>query len=95
MLPASWQIHDVFHASLLTLYRETAAHGPNFMWPPPDLIQRQEEFEVEAIINHHHHRQRRLLQYLIKWKGYPHSDNTREPVTNVHAPDLLKRYHSN
>jgi hypothetical protein len=29
-LPASWQIHDVFHASLLTPYHETPAHGPNF-----------------------------------------------------------------
>ena len=29
-LPASWGIHDVFHASLLSPYRETAAFGPNF-----------------------------------------------------------------
>ena len=29
-LPVSWNIHDVFHASLLSPYHETAAHGPNF-----------------------------------------------------------------
>jgi len=29
-LPAAWNIHDVFHTSLLTPYRETASHGPNF-----------------------------------------------------------------
>jgi hypothetical protein len=29
-LPASWTIHNVFHASLLSPYRETPAHGPNF-----------------------------------------------------------------
>ena len=29
-LPMSWGIHDVFHASLLSPYRKTAAHGPNF-----------------------------------------------------------------
>jgi len=29
-LPTSWCIHDVFHASLLTPYHETQAHGPNF-----------------------------------------------------------------
>src|SRR5712671_2214918 len=29
-LPATWNIHDVFHASLLTPYRETASHSPNF-----------------------------------------------------------------
>jgi len=29
-LPAAWHIHDVFHASLLSSYQETQAHGPNF-----------------------------------------------------------------
>jgi hypothetical protein len=32
-LPASWRIHDVFHASLLSPYQETTAHGPNFSRP--------------------------------------------------------------
>jgi len=51
-LPATWNIHDVFHASLLTPYREMASHSPNFMRPPPDLVQGNEEFEVEMIINY-------------------------------------------
>jgi len=34
-----------------------------------------------------------MLQYLIKWKGYPHSDNTWEPASQVHAPELTKAYH--
>src|SRR5258707_11690575 len=34
-----------------------------------------------------------MLQYFVKWKGYPESDNTWEPVQNIHAPDLLKKYH--
>jgi hypothetical protein len=75
-LPTSWRIHDVFHASLLSPYIETASHGPNFTRPPPDLINGEEEYEVEAIINHRHHGRSRQLQYLIKWKRYPHSDNT-------------------
>ena len=29
-LPASWSIHDVFHASLFLPYQENAIHGPNF-----------------------------------------------------------------
>jgi len=29
-LPASWNIHDVFHASLLLPYQENAIHSPNF-----------------------------------------------------------------
>ena len=51
-LPASWSIHDVFHASLLTPYHETAAHGPNYFRPPPDVIEGEEEYAVEKIISH-------------------------------------------
>jgi hypothetical protein len=52
-IPVAWGIHDVFHASLLNPYHETAAHGPNFSWPPPDLIKGEEEYQVERIIAHH------------------------------------------
>jgi len=92
-LPISWTIHDVFHASLLLPYQENAVHGPNFSKPPPDLIQGAEEYEVEHLINHRRHGRSRTLQYFVKWKGYPESDNTWEPVQNIHAPDLLKKYH--
>src|SRR6267154_3633732 len=92
-LPPSWRIHDVFHASLLTAFRESPAHGPNYSRPPPDLIDEDPEYEVEAIINHRFFGQRRRLQYLIKWKGYPHSDNTWEPVEHMHAEALIKTYH--
>ena len=92
-LPLSWGIHNVFHASLLLPYRETTAHGPNFERPPPELIEDAEEYEVEAIVNHRHYGRQRQRQYLIKWKGYPSSDNTWEPEENVHAEDLVKEYH--
>ncbi len=91
-LPVNWQIHDVFHASLLTPYHETQAHGPNFTRPPPDLINGEEEYEVERIVAHRQFGQSKKLQYLIKWKGYPESDNTWEPADQVHAPELIKHY---
>src|SRR6266850_5237078 len=92
-LPAAWCIHDVFHASLLSPYHETQAHGPNFSRPPPDLIDGEEEYEVERIAAHRYHGKSRSLQYLIKWKGYPEADNTWEPADQIHAPDILKAYH--
>jgi hypothetical protein len=92
-LPASWNIHNVFHASLLSPYTETAAHGPNFSRPPPDLIDGEEEYEVEQLVAHRYHGRSKALQYLVKWKGYPASDNTWEPADQIHAPDLLKTYY--
>ena len=54
-LPRAWTIHDVFHSSLLTPYKETTEHGAQFQHPPPELIDNEEEYEVEDIINHRHH----------------------------------------
>jgi hypothetical protein len=54
-LPGAWQIHPVFHASLLSPYTETKAHGPNYSRPPPDLIGGEEFFEVEQIKSHRCH----------------------------------------
>jgi hypothetical protein len=36
-LPTHWAIHNVFHASLLTPFRETIEYGTNYPEPPPDL----------------------------------------------------------
>jgi hypothetical protein len=55
------------------------------------MIEGEEQYEVEVIRAHRHHR--RKLQYLIKWKGYPESDNTWEPVNNIQAPLLIRKYH--
>ena len=92
-LPATWQIHPMFHASLLSPYIETDAHGPNYSRPPPDLIGGEEFYKVEQIWDHWCHGCSRMLQYLIKWKGSPKSNNTWEPADLVLAPDLLKQYH--
>ena len=52
-LPSTWKIHDVFHTTLLSSYKETETHGPNFLKPPPDLIDTEEEYEVKQIVSHH------------------------------------------
>jgi hypothetical protein len=81
----------VKHANELTRYKETATHGPNFLKPPPDLIQGEEEWEVEAIIKHK--RTRWGIRYRVKWKGYPSSENSWEPESNLeHAADILAAY---
>jgi len=92
-LPLMWKIHNMFHASLLSPYRETTAYSPNFSRPPPDLINDEEQYEVEQIHNHQYFGRNKTLQYLIHWKGYPDSDDTWELAADTHAPDLVKAYH--
>jgi len=62
--------------SLSSPYYETSKHSLNFSQPPPDLIQGEEEYEVKAILNHCHIGYGKPFQYLIKWKGYPTSENS-------------------
>ena len=47
-----WKIHPIFHATLLLPYLESDTHGKNFHMPPPDLVNRELEYEVEAIVTH-------------------------------------------
>src|SRR5229473_5823297 len=51
-LPAAWNVHNIFYASLLSPYCETTTHGPNYLRPPPDLIEGEEEYKVKKVINH-------------------------------------------
>ena len=64
LIPHQWNIHPMFHASLLTWYTETKEHGPNYSRPPPDVISEEPEYEVETIVSHK--QQRNKLFYLIK-----------------------------
>ena len=77
LLPASWQIYNVFHAMLLRKYKESKVYGENFMEPPPELVEGEEVYEVETIFNHR--RRGWGYHYFIKWWGYPISDASWEP----------------
>ena len=51
-LPATWKIHDMFHAMLLQQYRENEVYGANFPKPPPELVDGEEVYKVEGILRH-------------------------------------------
>ncbi|ESK82815.1 hypothetical protein Moror_12271 [Moniliophthora roreri MCA 2997] len=72
-LPEQWKVHPIFHASLLSPYKQNKVHGKNFLKPLPDLIEGQEEHEVEAIIGHSP--KRKPQRFLVSWKGYPSAEN--------------------
>jgi hypothetical protein len=92
-LPNNWWIHDVFHASLLAPYRETICYGPNFSQPLLDIVDGEEEQEIEKIIDHCYFGKTQALQYLIKWKGFPESDNEWVTPGHMHTSTLVRDYH--
>jgi hypothetical protein len=51
-LLTSWKVHPMFYASELVSYQEMEVHGLNYTEPPPDLINGEEHYEVEVIIQY-------------------------------------------
>jgi hypothetical protein len=94
-LPTSMKIHPVFHASLLTAYKKTEEHGVNFTRPPPEIINNEEEYEVDQICGVRQYGRWKKWQYLIKWKGYPDSENTWQSLPDLKGShELIQEWHN-
>jgi len=93
-LPPQMRIHPVFHNSLLKPYTETSAHGPNFTWPPPEIVGEEEgHYEIKKILQSRPTRNRRSPEYLVHWKGYIDADRTWVPAKELsHAKELVQEF---
>src|ERR1700736_6308236 len=91
-LPKSWKQYPVFNESLLTPYIAPSFKNQDIPRPPPDIDEEGHPvYEVEEILEK---RQRgRGIQYLVKWQGYPHSENTWEPASGLNnAQDAINTF---
>jgi len=106
--PVAYRIHQnlgapkddeasiVTHVSRLRRYEDPStfsANRPVPPCPPPVLVDDEEEYEVKRILDKC--TQHRKIQYLVKWLGYPDSDNSWEPVTHLrNTQDLIDDFES-
>jgi len=85
-------LHPVFPVVKLTPCTPDPIPGCQAQLPPPPVVVNdQVEYEVEKILNSQV--QWNKLQYLVKWKGYGHEENSWENVEDVHAPALVAHFH--
>ena len=85
-LPDGMRIHPIFHISLLE-------KAPDDITVTTDIVvENNDEYEIEKILKARGSIKKR--EYLIKWKGYPNSENTWEPIKNLeNCSGLLRRFH--
>ena len=94
-IPEQWKIHYMFHVDLLTPYRETEFHGPNYNRPPPDLVEGEEQYKVEQVLDEHIYGCWKKKQYLVNWKGYPDSDNQWLDAKDMeNTQELIAEFHN-
>jgi hypothetical protein len=86
-----WQVHPVFHVSLLELYREDSRVQPP---PPPIEMEGALEYEMESILEHRFRATRNPnAYYKVAWKGYGIEHKSWEPESNVvNAPEVVADY---
>ena len=90
-LPDKWKIHPVFHVSLLEPFVSDGRH-PDEARPPPDLIEGDKEWELEAILDCRI--AWNMLQYRVKWKRWPDSYNEWLPAKELgNARELVAEFH--
>ena len=83
ILPNTIRIYPVFYVSLLRLA------DPETLIDYRTITESAEEFEVERIIKYN----ARTKEYLVKWTGYPETENTWIPLRNFADPRMPKDFH--
>jgi transposase InsO family protein len=92
--PSLRRLHPVFPVTKLSLATPDPIPGRNvFAQPPPELIDGEEEFEVEEILDSR--TRYRRIEYLVKWRGYSTEHNSWVPHYNLHAPSAIARFYRN
>lgn len=93
-IPKNWKaIHPVFHESLLTPFVKPSFPSQKKKPPPPPrIVNGEEEYEVEEIVDSRFGR--KGLEYLVSWKGMPKEETSWEPEAHVtNAKRLVDAFH--
>ncbi|GAA5961505.1 hypothetical protein JCM21900_000965 [Sporobolomyces salmonicolor] len=92
-LPHNDRSHPIFHASKLKPYiPNNSTDFPSCTPPRPEpmMVDGEEEYVVEKIIDEKGSGDGQ--RYLVKWSGYPESENSWEPLKHVEDTVALEEW---
>ena len=91
-LPETMKIHPVFHVSLIKPEKESKISGRQQEPSKPVIVEGEEEWEVEKILDAK--KVRGQLRYLVSWKGFGKQDRTWEPIENLeNAKETVEEFY--
>lgn len=91
-LPDQWEIHDVFHVSLLHPHHQDADPDRHPAPPPLTEVDGEMETEVAAVLASRTYKGR--LQYFVSWVNEPPSNNLWIDADELaNAKDLVEEFH--
>lgn len=90
-LPQAVKVHPVFHVNLLEkVTPDNFDRAPHPV--PPVIVDGQEEWEVEKVLNSKKERNR--IKYLVRWKGHGQKEDSWEPAVHLeNAMAMVKKFH--
>jgi Chromo (CHRromatin Organisation MOdifier) domain len=97
-LPSTMHRHPVINVGELKSYNDGIISHPNRPppnpRPPPELIQEdgEEVYEIERIVGQRKQGRSKIIQYLVKWKGYPEWESTWVPATDMNADEAIREF---
>jgi len=82
--PERWDIHPLFHVSLLEPYREDPVGRPQKIIPTPDIVDNKPRYDVADVVdspwygNPKSKFPPRFVQDIVAWEGYGPEENSWE-----------------
>jgi hypothetical protein len=94
-LPTTIEVHNVFHVSLLELYRKSTVSGRHQPPPPPEEVEGEENWEVEFVADSRYNKKRKRVEYLVFWKGFPPEQASLELLESLEgtAEEAIQAFH--
>jgi len=74
-------MYSIFYVYLLWPTQKNTQYGRFLERPSPRIIAEEEEWKVKDIIDARN--KNKVKEFLVHWKGYPETEHTWEPETNL------------